>query len=168
MKIHITTTLALFAFVTSAAGQQHMREEKIPAKPGVPSITIMVPKDWKVVHSSTSDLALKDTDGRVATFTTLQRKKKEEEAIFRLCIDNLNEYKKRVPEIVKEWKQGTTSYAMHLFSSRITRAQRPNTFMEFTIWNQNYAVLGTRILPRVVDILEAQDWELIARSIKLK
>ena len=168
MNKQIITLILLTLLSTSALAQKHMRAEKIPGKSKGPDISIMVPKDWKVTSRSNGELQLKDSKGKFASFYILNRKNREDEEIFGLSHETVSEFRRRMPETTKEWKSGNTNYAVYLFSSRTTRTDRHNTIMSFDVWNSGYAVLGSRTLPRVVDLLEAQDWELIARSIKLK
>jgi hypothetical protein len=168
MNAHNLTIFLVTTLVSSPFTQKQMRAEVIPARSGTSAITIMVPNEWKVISRKEGNLQLENSEDREALFTILKRKDPEQETAFQSSVEVLIDFRKRVPETTKEWKSGSSNYAVRWWSSRTTRTQRPNTFMSFTVWNREYAVTGDMQVPKVIDLHEAQDWELIARSIKLK
>jgi len=164
MKIQILLIGPVVLLGSPAVGQVHMKSEEIVLGSGFKPITLKVPKDWKVTARKTGSIELKDSTGRICSILVLHRKVREDELAFRSVLETLADFQKRTPESVKQWKKGASNYATTLFTSKTGGKV---TLMSTAIWNGDIALIANRSLSRVIDLQEAQDWELTARSVQL-
>jgi len=158
------TALLLTAFLPPDG----WRYEAIPAPAaGTPNIPISVPSDWKTRQRSPGEVVfiLPNTKWFVVNVFSKQTAEGKEAADSSL--ESLSDFRSRVPETVKDWTIGQTHYATMNFSSRNTRKVRPVSILSFDVWNDRIHVCGRANLTEVADVLFAQDFELVARSVQL-
>jgi|GEM_PF-7029199 len=146
------------------------RAETIPAsRSEVPALTLRVPSTWRRTGSEPGTLRFAHPGGRTVSVHTFSQRTKDEteRSASHSVLVAIAESRERLPETVKEWTAGGARYAVYVFASRRTRADRPVSSLSLTVWNEKYVAHGHLMLPSVADVLEAQEWELVARSIRL-
>lgn len=158
------TALALAAFLPPAG----WRFDAIPATTtGIPKIPISVPSDWKTKERSPGELVFILPNNRWFVASSFSKKDADGREAADSSLDTLSNSRSRLPDTVKEWKVGSTQYATTIFSSRNTRKVRPITMLNFDIWNDRIHISGHLNISEVADVLFVQDFERIARSIRL-